>query len=66
MFVFAGHLLRELSQIMFAFFAICWPRTYSSLHFYSSKFYIFLTTYPSLNANVIYESFLSLWKAQND
>ena len=45
--------LREPSQITFDFFAIS-PCTYSpNLHFLRSKFSIFLTTYPPLNANVI-------------
>ena len=56
---------REPSQITFAFFCI-WPRTYRghlrrtppSFHFLCSKSSIFLTTYPTLNANVICEGSL--------
>ena len=59
-FVFGKFMLREPSQITFAFFGI-WPRTYPpSLHFLCSKFCIFLTTYPPLNADVICEGSLRL------
>ena len=51
-------LLRESSQITFAFFGI-WPRTYPpSLHFLC-KLSIFLTTYPPLNVFIICDGSLT-------
>ena len=51
-------MLGDLSQITFVFCGHFRPHKYPSLHFYCSKSWHFLTTYPPLDANVICESSL--------
>ena len=51
-----SEVLRELSQLTFAFLGIFdHILTCHCLHFYCNKFSILLTTYPPLNANVMGE-----------
>ena len=61
-FRFKQDRIREPSQITFDFLAFDHVRTPPSLHILCSKFSIFLTTYPPLNANVICEGSLSTFQ----
>ena len=56
-FLIKSQSLREPSQITFAFYHV---RTSLSLHFLCSKCNNFLTNYPPLNANLIWEASLNL------